>query len=54
MPSIFICNTNRKLAVVSLPPLFFPPTQVNKHPSGASPLYFQGTELWPVSVNLPL
>lgn len=30
MTSIFICNTNGKLAIVSLPSLFSPPTQVNK------------------------
>lgn len=54
MTSIFICSTNRKLAIVALPPLFFPPAQVNKHPETASPLHFQGIELWPISVNLPL
>lgn len=42
MVNIFICNTNRKLAIVSLPAFFFPSTQVNKHPSAASPLYFRG------------
>ena len=30
MTSIFICNTNGKLDIVSLPSLFSPPTQVNK------------------------
>lgn len=54
MTCIFICNANRKLAIVFLPPLFFPPTQVNKHSLAASPLYFWGIELWPISVNLPL